>query len=398
MTIQQTKDLSWEIRRFYALFAISQFLIDSSIWSFYLTEYCRFSLTEAMAFHAGTTAIGGLLDLPTGSWADRFGRKRVVLLGFIARAIAATLMIVASSTSVLILAAIANGFGWAQLSGAMDAFLHDNLKARGEEASFRRYMSNSVIINYCSRTAAFVLSGVFFTLHPALPYVTLTIALIIGAYCTASIKELPFEKTIAAADWEHIVQGAKVFLSSRSLLRMVTLMLMGFVLAEQLWFSFQPLLAGAHMRPFGVGMSYALGAAGSVLGARVGKSLLTQHRDELAFSLALVVCACGALLFSLLDNSQLVVLAQLVTCVGFGIIASTRSSILNTHLPSAHRAVCLSIFSSTESLLSGVIGAFLGYLYETLDRALPPAIVGLLCLLLTPAAYKALVRLKTTRT
>ena len=110
MRTQESQDLRWEMRRFYALFAISQFLIDSSIWSFYLTEYCRFSLTEAMAFHAGTTAIAGLLDLPTGSWADRFGRRRVVMLGFIARALAAALMIVANSTPVLIVAAIANGF------------------------------------------------------------------------------------------------------------------------------------------------------------------------------------------------------------------------------------------------------------------------------------------------
>lgn len=58
-----SSDLSREIKRFYALFAISEFLIDSSIWSFYLTEYCQFSLTEAVAFQAGTTFVSGLLDL-----------------------------------------------------------------------------------------------------------------------------------------------------------------------------------------------------------------------------------------------------------------------------------------------------------------------------------------------
>lgn len=392
MTTQNIRGLRWEIRRFYALFAVSQFLIDSSIWSFYLTEYCRFSLTEAMAFHAGTTAIGGLLDLPTGSWADRFGRKRVVLLGFIARAIAATLMIVASSTPVLILAAIANGFGWAQLSGAMEAFLHDNLKARGEEASFRRYMSNSVMINYGSRTAAFVLSGALFSLHPTLPYATLTIALIIGAYCTASITELPFEKTSATADREHIVQGAKVFLHDDHLLRISALMLAGLVLAEQIWFSIQPLLLAAHMRPFEVGLSYALGALGSVLGARIGKGLLTRHHDDAAFSLSLVLCACGGIIFAVVEKPLLLVIAQLITCVGFGLIAASRGSILNSHLPSAHRAVCLSIFSTSEAVLIGLFGASLGYLYENLNRAVPPAVVALLCLTLVYPTFRALRR------
>ena len=99
--------------------------------------------------------------------------------------------------------------------------------------------------------------------------------MLIGAYCTASIEELPFEKTTATADREHIMQGARVFLDSEHLLHVSVLMLAGLVLAEQLWFSIQPLLLAAHMRPFEVGLSYALGAVGSVLGARVGKELLT---------------------------------------------------------------------------------------------------------------------------
>lgn len=386
--------LSNEISRFYALFAASQFLIDSSIWSFYLSEYCHFSLAEAVAFNAGTTAIGGLLDLPTGSWADRFGRRRVVILGFMSRAVAAALMIVATSTPILILAAIANGFGWAQLSGATEAFLHDNLKARGEELNFRRYMSNSVMINYCSRTSAFIISGALFALHPTLPYLTLTVALLLGAYCAASIPELPFEKTEASADVAHIIQGTKVFLSDPALLRVSILMLLGFALVEQIWFSFQPLLSAAGMRPLEVGVSYALGAFGSVIGARIGKLLLVRHRDAFAFSLAVTVCSCGGFLFALGERPELVVTAQIVTCVGFGVIASSRGSILNAHLPSGHRAVCLSIFSSSEAVLSGLMGMTLGYLYENFHRSLTPMIVALACMLLVPFTHRALTRMK----
>jgi MFS family permease len=382
-------DTSREICRFYALFAASQFLIDSSIWSFFLTGYHQFSLAEAVAFNAGSTAIGGLFDLPTGSWADRFGRRRIVILGFLSRALAATLMIVASSGPVLILAAIASGFGWAQLSGATEAFLHDNLKARGEETNFRRYISNSIMFNYWSRTVALVLSGALFSVHPTLPYITLILALLIGAYFAFSIRELPFERTTAAADVEHIRQGARVFSGSSALLRMSLLMLAGLVLAEQLWFSLQPLLSAAGMQPFEVGMSYALGAFASVVGARIAKWLLVRHRDALAFSLAVAVCGCGGLLFSFLEGPTLVLIAQIVTCAGFGLIASSRGSILHAHIPSTHRAVCLSLFSSTEAVLMGVLGTTLGYLYENYDRSLPPLVVAVACFVLVPALYRA---------
>lgn len=155
-------------------------------------------------------------------------------------------------------------------------------------------MSNSVMIDYWSRTAAFVLSGALFSLHPTLPYIILVVALLLGAYCAFSIRELPYERSKASADIEHILQGAKVFASAADLLRMSALMLASFVLAEQLWFSFQPLLSAAGMRPFEVGMSYAVGAFASVVGARIAKWLLVRHRDALAFSLAVLVCACGS--------------------------------------------------------------------------------------------------------
>ena len=392
MLSDYSSDQSREMRRFYALFAASQFLIDSSIWSFFLTSYHSFSLSEAVAFNAGATAIAGFLDLPTGSWADRFGRKRVVMLGFLSRAVAAALMILATSVPILILAAIASGFGWAQLSGATEAFLHDNLKARGRDSEFRRYMSNSVMINYWSRTAAFVLSGALFTFHPTLPYLTLIAALLLGAYCAFSIRELPFEKTSASADTEHIMQGIKVFRSNRTLLRMSVLMLAGLVLAEQLWFSLQPLLSAAGLQPLEIGISYAIGAFASFIGAGIAKRFLVRHRDEIALSLAVAVCGLGGLLFAVLKTPTLVVIAQIVTCVGLGLIASSRGSVLHVHLPSAHRAVCISLFSSLEAVLMGLVGCTLGYLYENYDRSIPPMIVAVACFVLAPVLYWAVLK------
>jgi predicted MFS family arabinose efflux permease len=183
-----------------------------------------------------------------------------------------------------------------------------------------------------------------------------------------------------------------VFLDDNHLLKISALMLAGMVLAEQIWFSIQPLLLAAHMRPFDVGLSYALGALGSVLGARIGKELLTRHRDEVAFSLSLVFCACGAVVFAVVEKPSLLVIAQLITCVGFGLIAASRGSILNSHLPSAHRAVCLSIFSTSEAILIGLFGVSLGYLYENLNRAIPPTAVALLCLILVYPTFRALRR------
>lgn len=153
------------------------------------------------------------------------------------------------------------------------------------------------------------------------------------------------------------------------------------------------LLSAAGIRPLEVGMCYAFGAFGSVAGARIGKWLLVRHQDALSFSLAVTVCACGSFLFALVESPALLTTAQIVTCVGFGVIASSRGSILNALLPSGPRAVCLSIFSSMEGVLTGLMGTTLGYLYENYHRSLVPSIITIVCLLLAPCAHRALTRI-----
>lgn len=160
---------SCEVRRFYGMFAASQFMVDSSIWSFFFTQTHNISLATAVAIHATTTIAAGAFDLPTGSWADRFGRRRIVLLGFVSRAIAAIMMVVAPSLPMFFLAAVLAGFGWAQLSGAAEALLHDNLKALGAESTFKHHMANVVITSYMSRTAALGSRACSSQRHPGLP-------------------------------------------------------------------------------------------------------------------------------------------------------------------------------------------------------------------------------------
>lgn len=386
--ISEDRQVSSDLRRFYLVYALSQFLLESTIWLFFLTEYHQFSLAQAVAYNAGTTLVLGLLDLPTGSWADRFGRRRMVIIGFISRAIGALLMLFASSAPMLVLAAISTGFGFAQMSGALGAFVHDNLKARGVENRFQQFMINATSLNYTSRTIAFIAAGCLYTIHPTLPIIILFIVLSLGAYITFLIRELPYERTVATTDHQQIVQGIKVFWEDKRLLKMMLVFLLVAGLSEQLWFSFQPLLSGAGVRPLDAGLGYALGALGSVVGSRLVKRFFLAGREHYGLSMAAILYAIGAGLFALLGAPTVLILAQFISCVGFGIRASLEGPILNPRLPSSHRAVCLSIVSTIEACLSGLMGIPLGYLYENIHRSIPPICLAIAFLALVPKLFK----------
>lgn len=383
-----------ESRRFYALAACSQFVLDSAVWLFYLTQHLGLSVALAVAIHAGVTTVAGLLDLPTGSGADRFGRRRIMMLGFAARAASMGVLSLSPSLPGVLIAAALAGFGWAQLSGAMEAFLHDNLKALGHEALFKRAMSKVVIVSYASRTVAFSISGFLYALRPELPYVVSCIVLLLGLLVTWRLPEHPFARSGAAADIEHIRGGIRVFAHTPRLLVVALLTLCTGVLAEQIWFSFQPFMEAARMAPSDVGLAYAAASLCSALGALAAKGLLTVHRDALALAFAEGLFGCGGILISFSVHPIAISLSQCVACFGFGMGWAATSAILNAHVPTAHRAVCLSLRSSLELLGTGVCGAASGAIFERFGPKFVSFPAGVAVMLLAPLVYVSVRRLK----
>ncbi len=394
MNSRESRTSTAEVRRFYGMFASSQFIVDSSIWSFYFTQSCGLSLASAVAVHATTTIASGMLDLPTGSWADRFGRRRIVFLGFATRAVAALIMLAAPSLPMLFIAALLAGFGWAQLSGASEALLHDNLKAVGAEASFKQHMANVVIASYIARTAAFALSGFLFVIAPWLPYATLLATLLGGMLLASSLPERPYEKAESQADLEHIASGARVYLRAPDLLRFALVSLAIGIVSEQLWFSLQPLLSHANFSPPTVGLAYAAGSLGSAFGAYAAKKLLLRHKEELALAAAVACFGLGALLFSCFGGKAACATALLVTCIGFGASWTATSGVLNANVPSSHRAVCLSLLSALGTTLQGLLGSAIGLAFDRFGSSAVPATVAICAALLVPAAFRTVKTLK----
>ena len=398
MSSSSQHQAEFECRRFYVLAACSQFLLDSTIWLFYLTQHLGLSVAEAVAIHASVMTVGGLLDLPTGSWADRFGRRRIIILGFCARAASTAILSLSPSMPGIVVAALLAGFGWAQLSGAVEAFMHDNLKSLGHEGLFKRAISNVVIVIYLSRIAAFSLSGFLFMVRPELPYILSSIALALGALAAWSLPEHPFERSGATADLAHIRGGIAFFVGTPRLLVFVLLTVCAGISAEQIWYSFQPLMANAQMAPTTIGLAYGAASACSALGAWLTKRLLAANRDALAIALSNALFGIGGILLSLATHPSAIALSQSLTCLGFGMGWAATSAVLNAHVPTSHRAVCLSLRSTVELAAVGLGGAVSGVVFERFGPKFVSFPMGLAAALLAPMVYVAVRRLKSPPT
>ncbi len=118
------------------------FLMDLSltapIWVLYLREERGFSLTQITLMEVPLFLLIVLAEVPTGAFADRFGRRLSLMLASGILAVAMFVYGVATNYFVVLVSNVAWGLAFTFRSGADTALLYDSLKEAGREEEFQR--------------------------------------------------------------------------------------------------------------------------------------------------------------------------------------------------------------------------------------------------------------------
>ncbi|MEX0782160.1 MAG: MFS transporter [Dehalococcoidia bacterium] len=129
------------IRRFYEFRFISHFQLWMPIWILYLHDSRGLSIAQILVLDALFEIMMMVAEVPTGVVADRWGRRRSMLLGQV------------GITLAVVMFAFAPSFWWvfacygvwavsgALTSGSDIAFVHDSLEAQGRSGEFHRVIS-----------------------------------------------------------------------------------------------------------------------------------------------------------------------------------------------------------------------------------------------------------------
>lgn len=117
-----------------------------------------------------------ILELPTGAFADIFGRKVSVLLANLLDAVYFISLIYASTLPQFLLAATISGLAESLRSGASEALLYDSLKEDGLEASFTTVMGKQSSIFQAGLIVSSLLGGFLYHKNIYLPFILASIA------------------------------------------------------------------------------------------------------------------------------------------------------------------------------------------------------------------------------
>lgn len=351
-------------RLFYTVSFFGNLSIDLAIWSFYFTQVGGLSLATATAVHALIFLVTGLTDMPTGSLADTFGRRRIAIYGYVFRLLGVLLTLLAPTLTGLIFASVLSGLGWSLLSGSIEALLFDNLKSRGEEAEYPRVFANVMTFCFAARCLGFFVSSLLFAIDPVWPYALMALGILLAIASLGILKEAPYGQPIGRPGLKHIAVACRALFSAPIFAAILLPWMLIESWGEGIWISFQPLFSSSEAGILWTGALYSLGALASMYGSQIVKRV-DMERDVSVVMLAYAIAmAIGALLLAWGDNLLIIALGVILPSIAWGMGYPLRSALINRAVASSQRATCLSCYSTTEMILASLVGMSIGVINE----------------------------------
>lgn len=310
-----------------------------------------------------------IFEIPSGVFADVFGRKNMLLVSSIMGMISDILMI-ASCNLCMVCASI--GFRALQFnfsSGTGDALAYDSLKTADAEDYYERYASNQMVIYRLCGGISTLCAGFALFIGHKLAYGTDVLMGVIQIRILASLREVRIygcnrgerkdmlgsvKKALAACFVASLAflrdsKNAVFLMFCNSLVGAVDILLLFFLQAK---------LPGTGMPRWALGFALSAMEMGGILGAKIilrCKKLRYRH----VFMIAALLVFCGVLVE---HSGRWIVM----TAGGFAAALSDdalqvrTNTILQDMFPSGQRATLISIESFTFSVIMIVLSPLAG--------------------------------------
>ncbi|HET6201334.1 MAG TPA: MFS transporter [Planctomycetota bacterium] len=288
-----------------------------------------------------------LAQLPTGLLADRLGRRPVLVLGPLAQALGALVIVSAHSFGQFALGEALLGIGQALLASAASAALFDSLKDLGRETDYFRVEASATVFRLLGTSAAFGLGGLIVDwLGTAAPYYATAIVML-GAVGTAlALREPSSSRTGRGAATGAILRASVGSLAREPAVRwMAAYYAILFVWLRLAFYTYQPKLREVGEQDFRmIGMLFALLNVAAALVSR-NASRIVARLGEGATLYGMQGVLLATFVFLGLSTSPLAFLVFFAQQAPFGLHFPVVFNATNRLVPSERRATVLSLQS-----------------------------------------------------
>ncbi len=311
------------------------------------------NLTQAGLILASSSIMPFFLDIPSSIWADRYSRKSMLALAWIAYLLMNAMYIFSNSFEMFFIAFAFNGVGTALSMGILSALTYDTLLSLGKEDQYEKTQSRIKKYFYAGRLLASVAGAYVYLINPRMVFFFGTIASVLCLVLVFSIKEPPREKSISKS-FHQIKEGFGFLLKHKITWYAIIIFSLMAGTYELLYNYFQPVMKLAEIPVEYFGIIYFISSALSILGLvfypKVRKYL---DRQKMIFSYLFIALITA---FSFAINSQfLAIIAIVIFSFSYSSQDVFISNVINKIVPSTHRATALSIQSQIHLVFNSIL-------------------------------------------
>ena len=376
MTDRPASTVRANLRKLYAIQALTQAMFAIPIIYLFWAEH-GLTLQQVFLLQSGFAFTILALEIPTGYVADRWGRKKTLILAGCFDVLGYLVYASGGGFRQFLLAEMVIGLGVSLRSGSIEAITYDTLLELGEEKRYRRVAGNQNFLEFNAEAASSLVGGAIAMFSLALPLWLTTIPAAAALLIACTLREPARRLTRVTGPWRMIWEVSRhTLLRHRGLRSVILLHGLIFTMALTFFWFFQPYqtLVGFPVALFGVSHAVIV-AAGA--GASWYSSRLEKQVDDRLLLMAIALAIVGGYFLLSLPPALWLLPAFLLSRIAWGFLGPLTADMVNRMTTSDVRATVLSLRSFLPRLVFVCTSSFVGLLADA--RSIPLAMLTAGC-------------------
>ncbi len=332
------------IRLWYAVTFFKNAAFILPIWVIFNTDVLGLNNTQAFLLGVLPYGLSAFFEVPTGSWADKYGRAMIFQIGTFFYILSVGAYLVVGNFYILLLLQILGAIGIAMQSGGLEALVHDSIKAKDKDSIYENVYSGHITTVFISRIITVLLGGVLYSINPRGPFLFAVAFFTVALILSFSFKDVRVETPTELSSLEHIKETAKLMWNVKLIVSIMTLIILYRYTSEALFALFQPYFSSLEINVSKFGVFYALISAFSALGSIwIGRAL--QKINVFKILLGMIAAVTFTSVALLLRVPVLTYLVIIPSSFAFGCALTIMNTTIQKAISSRHQATALSIAS-----------------------------------------------------
>lgn len=296
-----------------------------------------------------------LLEVPSGIFADKFGRKYSLLLCSVLGTISMLIYLFGSNFLMFLIATSLFGMSMAFFSGAEEALLYDSLVAEKIYKKYRKILGEVHFFSNIVSAVVLAIIPLIYLINVKYPFIIGTLFYIGSLFTALSMREAPL-KTKEANPLYYFSE----LRHSKGLFLLILFGATTLALVYSTSEYYQPLLKIIGMSVSFFGLIYFAKRIFTGIGAKFAHKLEKHFKPyKILIILSLMIVLCYASIF--FGYGWLIVAGILFYDLAEGVCKVSIKDDINKLTSSHNRATILSVLSFMQEIIIAILALFYGY-------------------------------------